>query len=239
VSWADYAVIGFAVFAAAGLQASIGFGMGMLAAPIIALVDPELLPVTIIMLALLVTIMVTARERSELDLRGAGWALVGRIPGSICGAWLVAVLPGEGLSWLVAVTVLAGVALAFLGWQPAPRRLSLVTAGAASGIMGTATSIGGAPMALIWQRHQGARLRGTMSAFFMVGSAVSLAALAVAGAVTEQVLMLVAWMVPAVVAGYAVSRFVNRFLDARRLRLLALSVSGLGAVLLAGQILLR
>ncbi|EMY33453.1 hypothetical protein D477_014842 [Arthrobacter crystallopoietes BAB-32] len=238
MSWAEYAIIAVAVFAASSLQASIGFGMGMLAAPVIALVDPRLLPATIIMLALLVTIMVTARERSQLDLRGAGWALVGRIPGSLCGAWLVAVLPGEGLSWLVAVTVLAGVVLAFLGWRPAPRRLNLVTAGAASGIMGTATSIGGAPMALVWQGHHGARLRGTMSAFFMIGSGVSLAALALAGAVTGKILVLAAWLVPAAVAGYAVSRFLNRFLDAKRLRLLALSASGLGAVLLAGQTLL-
>ena len=53
---------------------------------------------------------------------------------------------------------------------------NLVAAGAVSGVMGTATSIGGAPMALIWQGHQGRRLRGTMSAFFMVGSAISVAA---------------------------------------------------------------
>lgn len=238
MSWPDYVLIGLAVFMAASLQASIGFGMGMLAAPIIALVDPGLLPATIIMLALLVTVMVTARERSELDLRGAGWALVGRIPGSLCGAWLVAVLPGEGLSWLVAGTVLIGVLLAFFGWAPTPRRLNLVTAGAASGIMGTATSIGGAPMALVWQGHHGARLRGTMSAFFMAGSAVSLAALALAGAVTPRILLLVAWMVPAALAGYFVSRLLNRFLDAKRQRLLALSASGLGAVLLAGQMLL-
>jgi len=238
VSWPDYVLIGLAVFMAASLQASIGFGMGMLAAPIIALVDPGLLPATIIMLALLVTVMVTARERSELDLRGAGWALVGRIPGSLCGAWLVAVLPGESLSWLVAGTVVVGVLLAFFGWTPPPRRFNLVTAGAASGIMGTATSIGGAPMALVWQGHHGARLRGTMSAFFMVGSAVSLAALAVAGAITPRILLLVAWMLPAALAGYAVSRFLNRFLDAKRQRVLALSASGLGAVLLAGQMLL-
>jgi hypothetical protein len=52
---------------------------------------------------------------------------------------------------------------------------------AIAGVMGTATSIGGPPMALVWQGHQGSRLRGTMSAFFMIGSAVSLVSLGVAG----------------------------------------------------------
>ncbi|MCW2134663.1 sulfite exporter TauE/SafE family protein, partial [Arthrobacter sp. VKM Ac-2550] len=238
VTWAEYVLIAVAVFAAAGLQSSIGFGMGMLAAPVIALVDPALLPASIIILALLLTTMVTARERAHLDLKGAGWALVGRIPGSLLGAWLVVVLPAEGLAWLVAAAVLTGVALAFFGWAPLPGRANLITAGAASGIMGTSTSIGGAPMALIWQGQQGARLRGTMSAFFMVGSAVSLAALAAAGQVTAEVLVLTAWMVPAALAGYIVSRYTNRFLNRRRLRLIALTASGFGAVLLVGRLLL-
>ena len=238
MSVAEYALIAVAVFAAAGLQSSIGFGMGMLAAPVIALVDPALLPASIIILALLLTTMVTARERAHLDLKGAGWALVGRIPGSLFGAWLVVVLPGEGLAWLVAAAVLLGVVLAFFGWSPFPGRANLIAAGAASGVMGTSTSIGGAPMALVWQGQQGARLRGTMSAFFMVGSAVSLVALAAAGQVTSEVLVLTAWMMPAALAGYVVSRYTNRFLDRRRLRLIALAAAGFGAVLLVGRLLL-
>lgn len=235
---AEYALIAVAVFAAAGLQSSIGFGMGMLAAPVIALIDPALLPASIIILALLLTTIVTARERAHLDLKGAGWALMGRIPGSLFDAWLVVVLPGEGLAWLVAAAVLLGVVLAFFGWSPIPGRANLIAAGAASGVMGTSTSIGGAPMALVWQGQQGARLRGTMSAFFMVGSAVSLVALAAAGQVTSEVLILTAWMVPAALAGYVVSRYTNRFLDRRRLRLAALSAAGFGAVLLVGRLLL-
>ncbi len=233
----DYALISAAIFAATALQASIGFGMGMLAAPIIALVDPHLLPGIVIMLALIVTVLVTIRERVDLDLHGAGWALVGRIPGSIAGVLLVVALPGPGLSLMVALAVLSGVAFAVLGWTPAPRRMNLIAAGAASGVMGTATSIGGAPMALIWQKLDGARLRGTMSAFFMVGSAVSLAGLALAGAITHAILVLALWMVPVVLAGYVASRYLNRFLDQARLRLVALTVSALGAVLLLGRLI--
>lgn len=228
----EIAIIAVVIVAASALQASIGFGMGMLAAPVIGLIDPTLLPATIIVLAVVVTALVAVRERSHLDLTGAGWALVGRIPGSLVGAWLVFALPARGLAWVVAVVVLAGVAMALSGWAPIPRRLSLMTAGAASGVMGTATSIGGAPMALIWQRSQGPELRGTMSAFFLVGSSISLIALAALGTVRLETLQLAAWMVPAVLAGYLLSRFVNRFLDHRRLRLTALAASALGAVLL-------
>jgi len=234
VSWLEISIIAVTIIAASALQASIGFGMGMLAAPVIGLIDPTLLPGSIIMLAVVVTAMVAVRERAALDLTGAGWALVGRIPGSLAGAWLVAVLPAQGLAWLVALVVLGGVILAFAGWAPVPGRLALISAGAASGVMGTTTSIGGAPMALIWQRSHGPRLRGTMAAFFLVGSSISLVALVAVGAVTRPTVTLALWMIPAVLVGYVLSRYANRLLDHRRLRLVALGVSTLGAVLLIG-----
>lgn len=228
----EIALIFGAVVIASVLQASIGFGMGMLAAPVIALVDPTLLPASVISLAVVLTAIVTVRERRDLDLRGAGWALVGRIPGSVVGALLVAVLSATVLAWIVAGSVLVGVVMSVLGWNPRVGRVGLVAAGAASGVMGTATSIGGAPMALVWQRSEGARLRGTMAAFFLVGSTISLAALAVVGAITAATLQLVLWMLPALLIGYVLSRFTNRVLDGRRLRIAALVVSAAGAILL-------
>ena len=234
----EYAVIAGVVFLAACLQASSGFGMGMLAAPVIAMVDPALLPATLILLALLVTVLVTVRERQNLDLRGTGWALVGRVPGSFLGAWLVTALSKEGLAWVVVAVVVTGLVLAGRGWAPRPVRVTLIAAGAASGIMGTATSIGGPPMALVWQGHSGPRLRGTMSAFFMVGSTISMLMLWITGAVTLGMLSLALWMVPAAVGGYAASRVINRFLNAARLRALALGASALGSVLLIVQLVL-
>jgi uncharacterized protein len=237
VTAADYAIIAGAIFLGSCLQASSGFGLGMLAAPVIALVEPALLPATLILLALLVTVLVTARERQHLDLRGTGWALMGRIPGSFLGAWLVALLSREGLAWVVVAVVLSGLLLAGRGWAPRPVRANLIVAGAASGIMGTATSIGGPPMALVWQGHDGPRMRGTMSAFFMVGSTISMAMLWAAGAVSAEMLLLALWMVPAVVGGFAASRFVNRFLNPTRLKALAIGASALGSLLLIVQLI--
>lgn len=130
---AEYAAIAGVIFLAACLQASTGFGMGMLAAPVVAMVDPTLLPATLILLALLVTILVTVRERQHLDLRGTGWALVGRIPGSILGACLVAPLSKEGLAWVVVVVVLGGyLASRFMNRFLNAARLRLLALGASA-----------------------------------------------------------------------------------------------------------
>jgi hypothetical protein len=237
VSWPEVTIIAVALLGASVLQSSIGFGMGMLAAPIIGVIDPSLLPGTIVLLAVLVTAVGTWKERRDLDLRGAGWALTGRIPGSLLGAWLVAILSPDALAWVVAAVVLAGVCMAFVGWAPHPGRRNLMVAGLASGVMGTSTSIGGAPMALIWQGSHGPRLRGTMSAFFLIGSLISAGALIVVGAVTPQTYQLVVWMIPVVLLGYLLSRFINRVLDRRRLRLTALIASAGGAALLIGALI--
>lgn len=54
-------------------------------------------------------------------------------------------------------------------------------------------------MALVWQRNEGARLRGTMSGFFLVGSIMSIIALAATGAVTRHTLVMFAALIPAAV----------------------------------------
>lgn len=81
------------------LQASIGFGLGMLAGPVMALIEPSLVPAGVMLLATGVTLSIVLLDRSELDLRGTGWALLGRVPGVIAGAALVAVLPTRILNW--------------------------------------------------------------------------------------------------------------------------------------------
>lgn len=227
--------IAVAVFLASCMQASIGFGMGMLAAPVVALVAPTLLPGMLIASATTVTLLVVIRERGSLDFRGTGWALAGRVPGTIAGALLLVWLPTRGLSLLLAAVVLGGVVIASVGWRPAPVRRNLATAGAASGLLGTATSIGGPPMALVYSGEENAHVRSNMSAFFLVGSLMSMAALAATGSVSAEILWAVLALTPVVVLGFIASRAVNRVLDRDRLRTVSITVSAVGAALLIGQ----
>jgi uncharacterized membrane protein YfcA len=232
VSIASYSIVAVAIVLASCMQASIGFGMGMLAAPIVAIVDPGLIPGTLIMLATLLTIFVVVREHQEIDLSGTGWALVGRVPGTVAGALLLAALPESALAMVLAGVVLVGVALTSFGWIPAPHRRNLVLAGATSGVLGTATSIGGPPMALVWQNTTGARLRGTMSGFFLVGSLMSIGALTLTGAVDGHTVSSFAVLMPAVAVGFVLSRLVNHLLDTQRQRWVAIVISAVGAIVL-------
>lgn len=228
----QYALAALTVGIGACIQGGLGFGMGTFAAPILALIDQRLVPTPLLLIVLPVTALLVVRERQGVDPRGLGWALLGRVPGSLLGAAAVAWLPKRGLDASFGAMIFFAVASSLGGWSPTPRRGTLFTAGALSGLMGTAVSTGAAPVALLYQRSTGPRLRAAMSGFFFVGTGMSLLILAVFGQVGGDELLLAAALLPAVAAGLAASPWAVRKLDAGRTRLGVLTVSGLAAVAL-------
>jgi uncharacterized membrane protein YfcA len=232
VSVWGFSLLCAAVLLGSLLQVSIGFGIGLIAAPVIALVDPSLVPSVNLVLACGVTTAVLIQDGAALDLRGAGWALAGRVPGVIAGAMLVALLSTRSLAVLVSLMVIVGVVATVSGFHPRPTTGAVVVAGAMSGLMGTATSIGGPPMAMVWAQFAGARLRSTMGAFFLVGSAMSLGALAIAGSVQLTDLWYALFLAPAAALGMALARPVGRRLDVRRTRVAAMALALTGATVL-------
>jgi hypothetical protein len=232
-----YAVAAFAVAAAACVHGALGFGLGTVAAPLLALVDERFVPGPLLCVGLVLTLLVAARERGALDVRGVRWAIAGRVPGTLVGALAVALLPQRGLIVLFAVLVLAGVALSVAGLTVEPTPQANFGAGAASGFMGTITSVGGPAMALLYQREDGARLRSTLAIFFVFGASLSLVTLAVTGSLGgEQVGMGLA-LVPPTLVGFGLSALAARWLDRGRTRAAILWFAGAtSAVLLAREV---
>lgn len=220
-----------AVFCGACAQGSFGFGLGVTAAPILALIDPHLVPAPLLMVAMVLTVLVVLRERS-FQWRAVGWAMVGRVPGSVLGTWAVVVMAKDDLILLFGVLVLLGVAISVAGWSVEPNRHTLFVAGGASGFMGSITSIGGPPMALLYQRRSGPELRANLSLFFMFGTALSITLLVVAGEVRRVDLGRALTMMPAMLLGFVASRWATKWLDGGRLRPWLLAFSAFTAILL-------
>lgn len=229
---ASWALAFVAVAAGATVQGSVGFGMNLVAAPVLALIDPIFLPVPTLMTAFTLAALLAFRERRAIAFDELGWALAGRLPGSLVGVGVVLVVSRERLGTLLAVVVALGVVLSLAGVRVPVTRPSLIGAGVVSGVMGTATSVGGPPMALLYQHADGPALRGRLSSYFMVGTLLSLALLTIAGAVDGQQVLLGAALAPAVVAGFFASARLRGRLDAGRTRPAVLAVSALAAVAL-------
>lgn len=225
-------VAGTAVLVGAAVQGSVGLGLGLLAAPAFALADPTLVPGTILLTTSVLPVLTSLRERADVDWRGIGFALIGRVPGTAVGVYVVATQPPSTTAVVVAVVVLGAVGLSVTSWEARPTPRALVTAGVISGVGGTATSVGGPPVALLYQRSSGAVLRGTMGMYFLIGNVSSLLALALAGEVAGRDVTRAALLLPFLLAGFLLSGPLRRHVDGARLRSAVLVVSASSAVLL-------
>jgi hypothetical protein len=229
---------GLVLVVGALVQGSVGYGMALVAAPLLAILDPTLVPVPLILLTSVHAVLAVVRDWRHADWSGIGWAMMGRLPGTGLGVVAVVALPQRVFAALIGLCVLACVVLSVLRWRPRPRPGSLMLAGFASGTGGTAASIGGPPIALLYQDAKGACVRGTIGGYFVLGSVTSIAALALAGQVTGESLTKTLLFAPFLVVGFALSGPARRVLDNGWTRPAVLAVAALSAVLLLGRAVL-
>lgn len=220
------------VLVGAIVQGSIGFGLGLLAAPVLGVVDPDFLPVSIVVAVIPLGVGVVIHDHAHIVWSEVAFALSGRLPGVVAGAWLVRTLGTRAVSVAIAVSVLLAVVGSVTRVRFHPSHRNLVVAGIASGVTGTAAGIGGPPMALTYQHSDPASLRSTLAAYFTLGALMSFGALAAAGAVGRRELELSALIVPATLAGLTVSRLTIRRLPAGTLRPVILVVCSASAIVL-------
>jgi uncharacterized membrane protein YfcA len=227
-----FAVLAAAVALGALVQGAVGLGLGLVAAPVVTLVEPGLMPGVMIWLASGYPLLTLATEWRHTDWRGLGWAVAGRVPGTALGVAVVAVISARALGVLVGVMVLAAVLLTWQVVRLPERPAVLAGAGVVSGVTGTATSIGGPPLALVYQHVTGARLRATMAGYFAAGGVLSLAGLALGGQLDSAQAVTALALVPFLVAGFLLAAPVRRHVDAGRTRAAVLLVCAASALVL-------
>jgi uncharacterized membrane protein YfcA len=228
----EYLVALLAVILGAIAQGSVGFGFGTLAAPVLALVDQELVPGAVLLLGVTIAAAIAWHERGALDWLGIKWALVGRVLGTVAGAYAVTRLDHDATAIALGVAVLFAVAISLTGWHVRPTTSTLVGAGMMSGVMGTLTSVGGPPMALVYQREQAATLRSTLAGFFLFGASLALFALAVSGELSKRQVVDGVVLLPGLLAGLALSRLLTPYLDRGWTRFAVLALSATTATAL-------
>lgn len=216
------------------VQTAIGFGLAVIAAPLLFFIDPLYVPAPITMCALVLSVFNVYSYRGHVSFRGLGNAVIGRIPGSLCGAALLLWIDKDWLALWIGLSVLGavGVSLTSLRWQPTPGRMMF--AGFMSGFMGTSSSIGGPPMALLWQHQEVNLVRANLAAFFVVSCLMSLAVLAPIGQFGMTQIMLGLPLLPATFVGFLIARRSMRQVPHRQLRIASLtlcSIAGAAAVL--------
>lgn len=158
-------------------------------APELALVDPRLVPGSMLLAGSLLALASAYRERHAVDAKSFGLSLLGLAIGTVFGAAALRALSPAPLGKVFAILVLLAVALSVSGFRVRPTRPALFAGGAAAGMMGTMVGIDGPPIALVLQHARPEQARAMLGAFFFVayvGSVVALAAFGLFGVLQLQ-----------------------------------------------------
>lgn len=226
----DYGVPFLIMGVAATVQGSFGMGLGLLAAPMLALVNVAFVPGPLLANGLIMMIMMARRERAHIDFGGIRYALVGLVPGTALGAVVLRVAPTRWIGLSLGVLILCGVLMSLMGPRLERTLGTVAGAGFLSGFMGTMTGVGGPPLALVYQDSPGAAFRATMAGFFLTAVILALVSLGIVGQFGVPQLQLALVLLPGVLVGYALSGFAVTRLPNRVVRPAVLIASFMAAV---------
>lgn len=205
--------------------------MGLFSVPILLLIEPQFVPGPLLFASIGLTVLLTHRERRGVRVADLKWALSGRVLGIAMAATALLVVPAPRLAILFGTLVLVAVGLSATGLHVPIRPGTLFSAGILSGFMGTTVSIGGPPMALLYQRQSGPQVRGTLSAYFVIGVSLSLIGLHLVGRFGMDEFLLALALLPGIGLGFLLSRHTAAALDVGSLRRPILIVSAVSAMI--------
>lgn len=228
-------LLAIATFVGAFIQGATGLGFALIAAPAIGLIDPRLLPVLVLVLMIPLNSFVALREWPEIDFRGAGWIMAGRIAGTVGGLWLLVAIPVDRLSVFVGIsTIIAVIAsMTIPAFEPCNR--TLLAVGAITGVTETATGIGGPPLALAYQHRPAAELRSTLAICFLVGELISILLLWLSHKVEWEQMQIGLYLIPVTALGALLSTRVHRALNGPLVRKLVLVFALISGVVIVIQ----
>lgn len=219
MSLTTFAILAATMVIAAFVQGAVGVGFALIAAPVIGLVDPGLLPVSLLILMLPLNVYLAWRERPALDSNGALWITLGRTVGAVGGVLIISRISAHDLNLFIGASTIAAAVATLCAPTFAPGRKAFVAAGAVTGITETATGIGGPALAMVFQHYRAPALRSTIALCFAVGEMLSLVMLSVAGQITPGKFVSALLLVPPVVVGAFISHHIHHRFNGKTLRI--------------------
>jgi uncharacterized protein len=232
----EYVLCALAICLATAVHRVTGQVFGLISAPLVALVAPRHVPALILLSGLPVMAYGLNVDWRGVHWREIGFLLSGRVVGAAAAGALTLALSSPRLIALsVGLTVLAGVGLSFTKLRPVVAPLPLTLAGTLSGFMATLTSVGGPPVALLYQDQPVAQTRATLNAYFLFGSTISVSVLLAYSLIKWPSVVLFVCLLPAMALGVLIGDTVLGRANIRSLRPITLTVAAFAACTLIGR----
>lgn len=204
-----------ALLAGCTIQTAVGFGMALIAAPIIVMINPLWVPYVLTVTALALSLGNTWNQRHDIQWEQLVPPMISRIPGTVIGTWVLALIAVQWLQVIVAVMVLLTIFVTMRMKPFASTPFNMGVAGFVSGITGTTTGIGGPPMALVMQHSEGKHARANLSVYFVFSCVVSLIGYMWAGLMSPDQWVVSITMIPVAISGFYLGKVLRPWVDNR------------------------
>lgn len=196
----------FIVLLASFVRAASGFGYALVATPLLTLIfDAKSVVVMNIILGSATNILVLFYMWRHIDFKRVVFISLGGILGVPIGAYLLSRLDPATIKLAIAALVIPFSVILLLGHSHQFKRdtLGCGVAGFMGGVLAASTSFGGPPVVL-FLLNQGLapeRFVGTLAAYFMFISLISIGAFSSLGMITTDLLIKIAILFPALFLG--------------------------------------
>ena len=230
-----YVIANCAVIVASLIHTSTGVGFALIAAPLLALINLELIPGPMLFVNLFLSLFMMREGRSYVVMREIITLCPAILIGTLVGAAVLVRVPSASLAILFASLILVAVAISlFAKAQPLTTR-NLTICGVAVGTMGSTSGIPGAPLVIMYQNEPLEKTRPTLAFVFTFSYITSLIALTYAGAFNFKLAIDGLMLLPGLLIGFVIGRWVRQYMSQVIGRILMLSIASIGAILLLVQ----
>jgi uncharacterized protein len=216
----------------AAAQAAIGMGLNLFAVPLLALIDPQLVPGPVLFHSFMISALASYRLRAGIDRRELGISVAGLLIGTALAAVALLQVSAQSLPRVFGALVLAAVAITAAGLRLRLTDASVLGASAAAGVMGTIAGVHGPPIALVYQRESPERIRSALLPFFIFANGLSMVALWAIGMFGWRELYASLMMLPGLAVGFWASPWLIRVMTPGSVRACILMISAVSGLTL-------
>ncbi len=229
MSVVEYLLAALFVAVGAGTQACIGIGMGLIAGPLLVVIEPTFVPGPMLMVAGGINVRNAIADRASLNAPALGRQLVSAPLGLAGGLALLSVLSDRSLAIAVSLFVLLAVAVQAVGTRPPEGRLADYAAGAGTAFSSSVAAVPGPVYAVFASHWQPAALRATLATYMLVVGASIIGALVIIGDFGLRQLWFGLGLLPAVLLGLPIGRWLRPRLAGTQFRMIVLGVAATSA----------
>ncbi len=232
MSATEVVIIGLVTALGATVHGSTGVGLGLVAGPALAAIDPQFVPGPLMLVSIVISVRHLMAERQNVDRAVVGRLLLG-LPVGVAAAVIVLVTIDERMLAIGIGLLVAAASLLLLGGFHLPRTPVSEFAGGAGAAFGSVTaSLPGPPLVMSLHDLPGEVMRPTVASASSLMSVVTVVALAPIGLFGATEAGLTAMLVPFAIVGLLVARVVRPWLDRQFFRPVILSIALAGGVAL-------